>query len=389
MSIPAYIRQRKGHGRQDVAIVKIDGRRHHLGVYNSPESLEKYDALIAEHFPSEPQKPALTDGAVTVNRLLLSFLRDAQATYIDRDGNQTREYGHFKTVAKILREQCGRELAKDFGPKRLKQIREVMVGRGWCRSNVNKQVGRVVRMFRWAVSEELIAAEVHTALETVDGLKKGQTAAPEGTKREPVPLADVAATVAELPQVVADMVMVQLHTGMRPGELFIMRPIDLDTTGEIWLYTPEYHKTESTGDRVIAIGPKAQEILLRYLARDPEAYLFSPRDSEAKRLAEREASGISHGRKPRKQSPREQLREKYGRHSYAQAVRRAAERAGVDHWTPYQLRHTALTAAREAGGLDARTEDRWTPSRIDDRALCEVQVSKQSPTSSRCSADRA
>ena len=45
---------------------------------------------------------------------------------------------------------------------------------------------------------------------------------------------------------VADMVLVQLYTGMSPGELFIMRPIDLDTTREIWTYMPQHHKTEAT-----------------------------------------------------------------------------------------------------------------------------------------------
>ena len=353
MSVPSYCRHRKS-GRKDGAYVKINGERIHLGVYASPESREKYNALIADYLkPSEPQKPTPADGPATVNRLLVAFLRHAQSYYVDRDGSPSREYGHYRTVARILREHVGRDPADAIGPKRLKQIRQVMIDRGWSRPYINKHVGRVVKIFKWGVSEELVSPSVHQALEAVDGLARGKTSAPEGTKREAVPLEDVLATVVELPQVVADMVMVQLHTGMRPGELFIMRPIDLDTTDEIWLYTPEYHKTEASGKRVIAIGPKCQQILLRYLARDPEAYMFSPRDSEAKRLAEREASRVTPGGKPRKQAPRQQLREKYGRHSYAQAVRRAAERAAVDHWTPYQLRHTAATAARKLAGLDA------------------------------------
>jgi hypothetical protein len=29
----------------------------------------------------------------------------------------------------------------------------------------------------------------------------------------------------------------------RPGELVIMRPIDIDTRGKVWVYTPATHKT--------------------------------------------------------------------------------------------------------------------------------------------------
>ena len=39
--------------------------------------------------------------------------------------------------------------------------------------------------------------------------------------------------------------------------------------------------------------------------------------------------------------------------SYRQAVERAAERAGVEHWTPQRLRHTKATDIRKDFGLDA------------------------------------
>ncbi len=66
-----------------------------------------------------------------------------------------------------------------------------------------------------------------------------------------------------------------------------MRPCDIDRSGETWTYRPESHKTEHHDrDRVVFIGPKAQAVLLRYLARDPSMYCFRPCDSEAKRRAE-------------------------------------------------------------------------------------------------------
>ena len=65
--------------------------------------------------------------------------------------------------------------------------------------------------------------------------------------------------------------------GMRPAEVCILRPCDLDRSGEVWFYRPSHHKTEHHGkERIVPIGPKGQEVLLRYLARGPEDYCFRP-----------------------------------------------------------------------------------------------------------------
>jgi hypothetical protein len=51
----------------------------------------------------------------------------------------------------------------------------------------------------------------------------------------------------------------------RPQDIFNMRFCDVDRTGEIWKYTPYTHKTRHRGKiRMIPIGPKAQQILLKY-----------------------------------------------------------------------------------------------------------------------------
>ena len=83
------------------------------------------------------------------------------------------------------------------------------------------------------------------------------------------------------------MIDVQLLTGMRPGEVVLMRTCDIDRSADVWVYRPEHHKTLHHGhDRAIYIGPKCQELLTPLLKKDePEAYLFSPADAERERLA--------------------------------------------------------------------------------------------------------
>ena len=57
------------------------------------------------------------------------------------------------------------------------------------------------------------------------------------------------------------MIQLQSLTGMRPGEVVIMRGCDLDTTGKIWTYGPARHKTEHHGiARLVYVGPQAQGV---------------------------------------------------------------------------------------------------------------------------------
>ena len=64
---------------------------------------------------------------------------------------------------------------------------------------------------------------------------------------QPVPAVLVDITMPFLPPVVADMVRFQRLTGCRPGEVCLLRPCDLDRSGDVWAYRPESHKTEHHG----------------------------------------------------------------------------------------------------------------------------------------------
>lgn len=107
------------------------------------------------------------------------------------------------------------------------------------------------------------------------------------------------------------------------------------------------------------VGPKAQAVLLRYLARGPETFCFRPCDSEARRHAvqhEDRVTPLSCRNGPGsnvKGSPLWRAGERYKKDSYARAIARAAKRAGVEHWTPNQLRHTCATTVRRDHGLEA------------------------------------
>ncbi len=108
-----------------------------------------------------------------------------------------------------------------------------MVDAGLSRGVVNHRVRRIKRAFKWAVEEELVPPPVYQGLATVAGLRKGRSATPDPPPVRPVAEAIVKATLPFLPAIVADMVSFQRLTGCRPAEVCIIRPCDVDRTGEV------------------------------------------------------------------------------------------------------------------------------------------------------------
>lgn len=242
--------------------------------------------------------------------------------------------------------------AEEFGPLRLKKLRQLMIERGWCRGVVNQRIGIIKRMFKWAASEQLVPASAYHGLQTVEGLKRGRSGAKETEPIQPVAEKHVRAILPFTSPVVAAMIELQLLTGMRSGELVIMRPCDIETTGKIWLYRPEEHKTKYRGhERIISIGPRAQKILKPFLKRKLTDYCFSPVESDSGRNQKRIKAN-------RKAKVSQRVGNTYGSSSYRRAVQYAiiaARKAEIDvpDFHPHQLRHTAATRIRKEMGLDA------------------------------------
>jgi integrase len=120
------------------------------------------------------------------------------------------------------------------------------------------------------------------------------------------------------------------------------------------------HKTEHYGhERLIAIGPRAQQILLPFLLRPADAFCFSPKESERKRREAMHAqrkTPLARGNKPgsnRRAAPKRSAGDQYDASSYRRAIQRGCAAAKVARWFPHQLRHTRGTAIRKSYGLDA------------------------------------
>lgn len=180
----------------------------------------------------------------------------------------------------------------------------------------------------------MVEARILQALQAVAPLKRGRCEAREAPEVKPVPQDRIDAVLSHTSRQVGTMIRLQLLTAMRPGEVTIMRGSDLDTTGRIWVYRPASHKTEHhSHERLIYLGPRAQDVLRPFLKTDLQAYLFSPAEAEASRREARRTARttpLSCGNRPgsnRRAHPKKKAGERYTTNTYRDAVRRACERA--------------------------------------------------------------
>jgi hypothetical protein len=159
-SIPSY----SLHKRSGQAVVRLAGTDFYLGPFDSPESRERYDRFVAEWLangrrPPEPKVEAPTDDGLTIDELIVRYLEFARVHYRKNDA-PTKELGNIKVALRPVHQLYGSTPAASIGPKRLKTVRERMIADGLARGVINHRVGRIVRAFKWAGSEELVPATV-------------------------------------------------------------------------------------------------------------------------------------------------------------------------------------------------------------------------------------
>jgi integrase len=347
------------HKPSGQAIVTLCGRDIYLGRYNSPESRAEYDRLIAEWLTNGrrvagPTSESGTD--LTMNEMDRAYLRHADSYYV-KNGEPTTEPKNIRLALRPIRQLYGHTLAKDFGPLRLKTVRQAMIDSGLCRNEINKRVRHILRAFKWAVGEEMVPVSVYQSLKAVPGLRRGRADVRESKPVRPVPESFVDAIRPIVARHVWAMIELQRLTGMRPGEVTSMRSCDIDTSGRVWAYTPSEHKTEHHGkERTIYLGPQAQAILKPWLRTELTAYLFSPREAMEERktrMRQKRKTPVQPSQRCRtKPKPKKTPGERYDTDSYRRAIAYGCKRAGVPKWHPHQLRHNAATRLRKEFGLD-------------------------------------
>lgn len=302
--------------------MRFEGKEVYLpGLFGSKESREAYARFIAEQ-SKRPESSLVVEAPcpdlLSISELVLLYSEHAE-NYYRKDGKPTGEHVCIKYAVRPLEALFGISLAREFGPKKLKLLREEMIRLDWSRRHINAAVRRIKRMFTWAAEEELLPGEVALNLRAVQGLKKDRSTAREKPEVGTVPDDHVMAALPYVSPRVRDLLLVMRRSGMRPGEALSMTVEAIDRTDpECWIYRPGRHKVEHHGKgRVVFLGPKCQEILLSRIVATGSGRLFP-----------------------------------IGSRSLHKGVVEACDKAEVPRWSPNMLRHAYGTEIRRRFGLE-------------------------------------
>ena|GEM_PF-510608 len=312
---------------------------------------------------SPPQE--LGTGGMLIAELASEFLKYHTPRLSKNEGL------NFKYAIGYLVELHGDMSVNDITPKKLRNVRELMVRSGrLCRKTINCYFAKLVRLFIWGCEEEWVSANVAGALKMVKHLPKGEPNTFDHPEREPVSDDVIRRTLPFTCKTIATMLQVQYLLGMRPNEIFKMRVGDIDTSRNngLWYYMPGSYKTgRHVGKIQFPLGKPVQELIAPYLAgKSPEQAIFSPRTAMQERNAERRAQ------RKTKIAPSQAARDKaraakpsyysefYNMGSYRSALEYAINKGNkvlpegeqIPHWFPYLLRNAAATDIELKHGLD-------------------------------------
>lgn len=369
------------HKATDRAYIKLDGRRHYLGKWDSREAESAYKRFCREWLLTG-QPPVASIGSIEILEIACDYLEHAEAIY-SRDGKPSSEYLIAKVAIKRWKKLYGETSALKFGPVAFKAVRQSWMDENKSRGTITHYLRHIRKAVAFAVENEKLPVDILTAIQSVAPIRRNQYQANPARKLGPVADAIVNQTIPHLPRQIRDMVQIQRLTGMRPGEVVIMRPCDVQQNGKVWHYEPQHHKTEGHDiRRVIAIGKRGQAVLRDYLNREPEAYCFSPAEAIEEIRAAKAAARTTwpttgnrrfHRLEP---NPKRTPRDRYDTVTYCRRITDICERHGIPKWSPNQLRKSFATEARKVGSLEhAQSALGHTNKRTTERYYAEIDMS--------------
>jgi len=309
--IPKYCRHK--HSNQ---AYMVTGREwHYLGEYNSPKSHKKYHRLLREFCKRHSH---LKIDGMTIPAIAALFEQHSQI----RHSGGTRD-SYNRTIRTFSRLFPDLE-ASSVDCWHIEEFQLALVHKGLTANTINDYLARLKRIFRWAIRNQYLHKETLLYFEMLDRVDRTWAGVNNPERIKPIAIERVNQILPDLPPTIAALVKFQLFTGCRPGEARTLRLCDLDTSKDVWLYTPQQHKTSHLGkNRVVYVGPLAQQVIEAQGMGNSEAYLFHSGDPSSC----------------------------YSTPTFARAIRRACERANLTpHWTPNQLRHTHTLPHACVGG---------------------------------------
>ncbi|MBQ6616316.1 MAG: site-specific integrase [Thermoguttaceae bacterium] len=354
-----------------------------LGVWGTQDALDAYTRLVAEIAGNGTQCEEFSN--VSVAFLCAKFYEDAERRADDPKLKfDRRELKHYEIVIRHLvrlygdtpankftascyrafrehlviiapdveREQCG--VYSDTRENRAKKIvgkpKYRTVKKSWSENYVKKLMNYLKMIFSWGVGHDMVDQPVAARFKHVESLRSDLDV---HESRLDVSDDIVKRTLPWLSPTVRDMVIIQRQNALRPNEVCYLRVGDIDRSGEFWTVMK---LTKTKVPMIIKFCESDRKIIERRIRnKGADEFIFTPAESmqETWRLrASQRKTPVQPSQRKRAElaatSKLDSFAQSYSPSSYRNAIRYAIQKArrhgeSIPFWTPYQLRHTAVT----------------------------------------------
>ncbi len=329
---PPQLKLHRASGQARVCTT-YKGRRveKFFGVWGEDSTRRAYAAFCRDWFSIGPLS------TMGFNVLLLSELAELYLEFVEREytkrGEKSSEVHAQKATVRILLSLYGDRDIPDFGVDQFRQFQRHMAEKGYARKTIRDYANRVLQMIRFGAERGHVRGEQWDRLRAARKIRRGAGIGVKTQKRKPVPDEQVTAIFPHLDKrepvraMLETMIRLQRVIGLRPIEICVMRPADIDRNcGEEWRYTvhPDWNKLDHLEqDQEYYLGPRSREILLPLLeGKAPDEFLFHL---------------------PGKSNPVSRL-------WYGRKIKAACEKAGIPVWNPHRLRHSRATEVLNHSG---------------------------------------
>ena len=139
--------------------------------------------LSAYLLPTDSRRSA-TLTKILVENLVVQYLDYTEKEVDYSEGTRSR----ITYVLRMLNDLYGKQPVSMFGPTALKTFRQQFIDKELSRNTINGYIGIARQLFTWGGGEEIIPADIASALRIVKDLRRGRTTAVDMTKLSQYPM---------------------------------------------------------------------------------------------------------------------------------------------------------------------------------------------------------
>ncbi len=285
-----------------------------MGEYGTPESQKAYDQAISAWLSNGRKFEPKLESAFKIKDLVDLYIKRCEKTYKPTTRKRASSTDVALSAGKYWSEFQGLTACNDYSVSDFKRFRDHLIEQSLSKRTIKSYLSYTKRMLEFGFDLEKVKPETLHHIKLVKISSYGVNSGRATEKVKPIPLVDFELALTKMKPNIAAFFRLLILTCAKSGELLQLDMSEIDKSRDVWRWSPKQHKNSHRNhNRTILFGPKSQEILSAI--------------SNAKPF-------ISH------------------QSVWGERMRNACKKAGIPHYHPHQIRHTAATEIAKRFGFE-------------------------------------